>query len=249
MRKRNENFHSDLDIDLCRVINEKTPFDVREAYSALYTNVRYLPIKDKCRKIAVTSYYPGEGKSLVSLNLAKTIAIASPESRVLVVDLDMRCPRLASLFEIKTENPHGMSEYLANIDAEPNFINTSLDNFFVITSGAKTANALGLLSSSRLKSFFEYCEDKFDYVIVDTPPVKVVSDAVLLSDHINGYVLAVRADYSDINGVSDAVNILKSVNGNIFGTVLTSYNTKDKASYGKYSRYGRYGKYSRYVSK
>lgn len=249
MMKKRALDHSDLDVDLNRVLGQHTPFEVREAYSALYTNVRYLPIKEKCRKIAITSYYPGEGKSLVSLNLAKTIAIASPESKVLVVDLDMRVPRLERLSEVKTENTHGMSEYLANIDAEPNFVNIQLANLFIATSGAKTANTLGLLTSSRLKTFFEYCEDKFDYVIVDTPPVKVVSDAVLLSDHIHGYIIAVRADYSDINGVSEAIELIKSVNGNVFGTVLTSYNTKDKATYGKYSRYGKYGKYSTYGDK
>lgn len=246
MRKRDDYFHSELGADLQRVINDSTPFSVKEAYSALYTNVRYLPIKDKCRKIAVTSYYPGEGKTLVSLNLAKTIAIASPESRVLVVDLDMRVPRLANISGIKATNPHGMSEYLANIDKEPNVQNNGLDNFFIVTAGARTANALGLLSSSRLKTFFEYCEDKFDYVIIDTPPIKVVSDAVLLSDHINGYIVSVRADYSDINGVSDAISTIQSVNGVVFGTVLTCYNDKSKSGYGKYGRYGKYGKYGKY---
>nr|MBQ8891074.1 CpsD/CapB family tyrosine-protein kinase [Clostridia bacterium] len=249
-KKKNKKdlYHSSLDVDVRRVIGDDTPFAVKEAYRALYTNIRYLPIEDKCKKIALTSAFPGEGKTSISVNLAYTLAINSPESRILLIDCDMRSPRVAELLEIDASRLHGLSEFLAGIVEAPNVQRTKHPNLSFLSSGATNANTPGLLSSSKMQKLMDYCNENYDYVIIDTPPVNVVSDAILLSSYINGYILATRADFSDTSSVSDAIETLNKAEANILGTVLCSYNAKSGKGYGsyKYGKYGRYG-YGRYA--
>ena len=107
MNKRPHHYHSDIEIDVQRIISDTTPFAIVEAYRSLYTNILYLPIEDKCKKIVITSAFPGEGKTSVSVNLAYTIAINSPESKVLIIDGDMRSPRVNRLLQFTEERIHG----------------------------------------------------------------------------------------------------------------------------------------------
>lgn len=240
-------YHSSIDIDVQRIVGPDTPFAVKEAYRSLYTNILYLPIEDKCKKIVITSAFPGEGKTSISVNLAYTIAQNSPESKILIVDADMRSPRVAELLSADS-SAHGLSEFLAGIDKEPNFTKTIHPNLLFLSSGAGNANSPGLISSSRMKTLIELCDERFDFVIFDTPPINVVSDAILLSENVNGYVLATRADYSDVNSLSEAIGRLNSAEAKILGLVLCSYNAKSGKTkrYGKYSKYGKYGKYGKY---
>lgn len=202
------------------LVNDETPFAISEAFRTLYTNVLYLNIEDKCKKIAVTSAISGEGKSTISINLALTIAQNAENKRVLIIDTDMRRPRVAELMSM--ENGHGLSEYLAGIDEEPNIIEVPERKISVLTSGGTNVNPTKLISSSRLNKLIEYCNERYDYVIVDTPPVDVVSDAMLLHDKVNGYILAVRADHSNITALDECIQKLNSVDSEIYGIALTS---------------------------
>ena len=245
--KSNATSHGNLLIDSRRIIGDDTPFAIREAYRSLFTNVMYLPIESRCRKIVLTSAYPGEGKTSVSINLAYTIAATSPEAKILLVDADMRSPRVAQLLNIDTRDVHGLSEFLAGIDDKPNVLETIYPNLSLLSSGAENANTPALLSSSKMAALTEYCDANYDYVIFDTPPVNVVTDAVFLSDHVDGYILATRADYSDITSLNEAVNTLTRVEAKIFGVVLCSLDTKRAKRYGGYGKYGKYGRYGRYA--
>ncbi|MBR3681169.1 MAG: CpsD/CapB family tyrosine-protein kinase [Clostridia bacterium] len=244
--KRKASYHSDSAIDSLRILSDTTPFAVKEAYRSLYSNVLYLPIESRCKKIAVTSAYPGEGKTSISINLAYSIAENSPESTVLIVDSDMRSPRVAELINKENHGVHGLSEYLAGIDAVPNFQPTVHPNLSFLSSGATNANTPGLLSGSRMEAFIQLIDESFDYVIFDTPPVNVVADAVLLADRIDGYLVATRADFSDTNSFGEAVKKLETAGAKVFGVVLCAYNAKSGKGYGKSGRYGRYGKYGKY---
>ena len=104
------NSHSNILADARRIINDDTPFAVKEAYRTLYTNLMYLPMESSCKKIVFTSAYPGEGKTSVSINIAYTIANTSPEARVLLIDADMRSPRVAQLLGIDTEEAKKRAE-------------------------------------------------------------------------------------------------------------------------------------------
>ncbi len=242
--------HDSVLNDKSRLINDRTPFAISEAFRTLYTNVLYLPIQDACKKIAVTSGFSGEGKTYTSINLALTIARSDSEHKVLLVDSDMRKPRISHLMKEIKPNAHGLSEYLAGIDSVPNIQQTNLPNLSVLTSGSESANATALISSSRFDSMMEALEGKYNYIIFDTPPANVVSDAILLNDHINGYFVIARADYSDINEISDLLETLSGIGANVFGICLTAISPKSISSkysrYKKYSRYGRYAKYANY---
>lgn len=235
--------HSNILADARRIINDNTPFAVKEAYRTLYTNLMYLPIESSCKKIVFTSAYPGEGKTSVSINIAYTIANTSPEVRVLLIDADMRSPRVAQLLGIDAEEKHGLSEFLAGIDETPNLTETIYPNLSLLTSGAESVNTPALLASSKVEKLAAYCEANYDYVIIDTPPINVVSDAIFLSGHVDGYVIVTRADYSDINSVSDAVDKLVKVDAKVLGSVLCSLDTKRMTGYGKYGKYDGYSKY------
>lgn len=220
--------HSTDKMDSLRLINETTPFAINEAFRTLYTKIVYLPISDKCRKIAITSAVSGEGKTYISINLAITLARNSENKKILLVDLDMRKPRVARILSKyrKGSKPSGLSEYLAGIDSEPNIIDTDIPNFSILFSGKDSSNAIGLLNSGRMDELLDLLAEKYDYVIFDTPPVSLVSDAAVIADKVNGYIITVRSDYSNVNHISNAIDNLTNVGGEIFGLVLTSANPK-----------------------
>ena len=103
------------------LINNTFPFAVLEAYKSLYTNIVYSGIESNCKKIAITSAVPSEGKSTIASNLACTIAQNSDKSRVLLIDADLRAPAICDIFSADS-SVHGLSEYLAGVDTEPNFV-------------------------------------------------------------------------------------------------------------------------------
>ena len=151
--------HSSIATDSKRILKEDTPFAITEAYRALYTNILYLPIESKCKKIAVFSAVPGEGKTTVSINLAYTIAANSTESKVLIIDADMRKPRVASLLGLSGKKMSGLSEYLAGIDDTPALVSTKYDNLYFLPSGAVNANSPALLSTAKMKKLLEILEE------------------------------------------------------------------------------------------
>lgn len=227
--------NTDQYIENPRAINENTPFAIKEAYKALYTNVRYLNISGKCKKIAVTSAVSGEGKTTVSVNLALTLAQNLEDKRILLIDADMRCPKVASALGLNTK-ARGLSEYLAGIDGDPNFEYVAEHKLMVLTSGGPNVNPTKLISSERMRKLIDACEEEFDYIIIDTPPVTVVTDAALMVSNVNGYIVAVRYDYSNMNRLNECISSLEQVGGEVFGFVLSD--VKMKKDNGGYSRYG-----------
>ncbi len=228
--------HSNDRVDELRLIDENTPFAINESFRALYTKVLYLPIEGRSKKIALTSAFSGEGKTYISINLAITLAKNSENKKILLIDADMRKPRVARILSKYSENStndHGLTEFLAGIDEKPNIVETDIPNLSILFSGKESANPIGLINSKRMDELLQSCEGEYDYIILDTPPVTVVSDAVLFADKIDGYIMAARADYSNINSLSEAVDIVKNVGGEVFGVVLSSVNPKN--SRGNYS--------------
>ncbi len=223
-----------------RLLNKDTPFAINQAYKTLYTNILYLNIEDKCKKIAITSALPAEGKTTLSCNLALTLAQNLEEKKVLLVDCDLRSPKVWRLFGFQ-KNAHGLSEYLAGIDEEPSLNFISQYNLTVMTAGSKSINPTKLIGSQKMKSFIEYCNENYDYVIVDTPPIDVVTDALLLNGLVNGYIVSTRADKSDIKSLSECVDQINRIGAEIYGFVISDLKLKaNDTKYGKYSRYGDY---------
>ena len=231
--------HNNDKADINMLLSEKTPFAIREAFRTLYTNIIYLPIADACKKIAVTSALPGETKTYVSINLAITLAENSDNKKILLVDMDMRKPRVARLIKQKygLDSKIGLSEYLAGITEEPNIIETNVPNLSILFSGASCSNPAGLINSARMAELIKSCEEKYNYIVFDTPPVNVVSDATLLANKINGYLIATRADYSNVNEVADALDALDKANANVLGFVLSDVELKKTHGYGYRRKY------------
>ncbi len=226
--------HDDDSLEAIRLLDEQTPFAIREAYLKLCTNIMYLPNEKRCKTIAVTSAIPGEGKTLASINIAIGLSEYIDKSKVLLIDSDLRRSRIQRLLGDMDNNCHGLSEYLAGIDDEVNIIKSSVnEKIDVIYAGASTPNPAGLLSSSRLGALIQQLEEKYTYIIIDTPPVNIVTDALLYASYVSGYIISVRADYSNVNLVNETIRNITDVNGKVFGTVLNSFNPK-------YERRGNY---------
>ncbi len=241
--KKQSSSHSNDKTDAARVISDNTPFAVKEAFRGVYTNLIYMPIEDKCKKFVISSPCTGEGKTYVSINLAITIAQNLESSRVLLIDADIRSPRIEKLMS-SASHVHGISEYLAGIDERPNFCDTKVPNLKVLYSGARSANPSRLINTERMNQLFQLCDERFDYVIIDTPPLNLVSDALLFSDKVSSYLLVARADYSDVNTLSVAISKLEQVEAEIGGIILCNVNPKRiSGKYGTHSKYGRYRKF------
>ena len=224
-----------------RILSAKSSFVVSEAYNKLRTNLMYTLADKKCPVIGVTGSFKGCGKSLTLANLA--IALSQLGKRVLVIDCDLRSPVQHRIFNLK--NKTGVSEILGgfqqgNINvAQPK----EYPNVSVLTGGRVPPNPSELLAGARMEKLVALAKKSYDMVIIDLPPINVVTDAGVISGLVDGYLFVVRAGIDDNNAVYDAIATLKQMNANILGTVLNDVNVEQNAK--RYGRYGRYG-YGRY---
>lgn len=233
-------------------------FDAKEAYKLLRTNVMFtLPGNNgECRVIGVTSAIRGEGKSTCSINLAYTFAQTG--AKVLLIDMDMRLPSIAKKLNVNPSYGSGLSDYLIG-NASKQQIIFSIDNYKnwkVIFSGSIPPTPAELIGSSNMKNLIEELKNEFNYIIIDLPPVNVVSDALVAKDICDGFILIVREGYSDKRSLADCIRQMEFIDANVLGFVMVdssgvvgSYGRK----YGRYSKYYRkrskYGYYSKYYKK
>ena len=214
-------------------------FDAKEAYKLLRTNVLFTLPDKKCRKIGITSANRGEGKSTVAINLAYTISATN--NKVLLIDLDLRLPSINK--KLKVDYKYGIVDYLAGNASEDQIINKSnYQNWDIIYSGSIPPTPAELIGSEKMKKYISELEKKYDYIIVDLPPVNVVTDAAVAKDIVDGFILVVRENYSDKHSLSDCLRQLEFLDTNILGYVMVDA-VSGGSKYGKrYSKYGRYYK-------
>jgi tyrosine-protein kinase Etk/Wzc len=150
---------------------------------------------DKCKTIFVTSSIPKEGKTFVSINLAATIALTS--KKVLIIGMDIRNPKLNDYITLPTV---GLTNYLAKNDQNINDYIVKIDkydNLYALPSGVIAPNPVELLSSSKINELFTTLKKEYDYIIVDTPPVSLVTDTLLVAKNADAFVYVIRANYLD----------------------------------------------------
>lgn len=206
-----------------KVIKEDTDFLITEAYNELRTNLRYTLRKDGCKRILVNSPISQDGKSTISTNLG--ITIAQTGARVLLMDCDLRKGRLHNFFKLKS-NP-GISELLIGLAKEKDVIqNTRYDNLQVITLGKIPPNPTELLSGGQMEELLKSLEKNYDYIIIDTPPVNVVSDALSLSKLVDGVLLVVREKVTSHPNISSAISKLEFVEAKIIGFAFNGVSIK-----------------------
>lgn len=210
-------------------IVEKKPKSIAaEAYRSLRTNIQYSSFDKKYQTLLITSSNPGEGKTTVAGNLA--LVLAQGESKVLLVDCDMRRPSLHKKFKIS--NTYGISDLLVGKQKFEEAAYKYNDNLTVLPGGKIPPNPAEMLSSKAMTAFLEEMKKHFDYIVLDTPPLQAVSDAQILSTKVDGSIIVVRAGVTKKDVVQNSVSIIKKVNGNIIGTVLNAAEyKKDKYYY------------------
>lgn len=225
-----------------RLIKGKENYRAQEAYRMARTNLLYSGGgKDERMVFGFTSAAPGDGKSLTCANMA--ISFATSGKRVLLLDCDMRKPTQDTAFGVSTER--GLSEYLAAICDAPEILPTSRPNLYLLPAGHCPPNPAELLYSPRFAELIARVQKEYDCVFIDLPPVNILSDATIIAPHVKGYVLVVRASYSDSRAVQTAVNAIEAVGGTVSGFILNDVDFEEGGYYGRYGKYkrGGYGKY------
>jgi capsular exopolysaccharide synthesis family protein len=199
---------------------------VSETYRMIQANLKFLSSDNKLKIIAVTSSVPKEGKSTVSANLAA--AIAQLGRRVLLIDADMRHPSQQDIWELtKTE---GLSEVLvgqADFWAASCKVTDTLD---VLTAGVRPSNPLALLDSTEMASLIKIFSDKYDFVVIDTPPLIGTADALTLGQLTDGILLVARVGVVDYGSVKAAKEMLERTGQNILGLVVNAAIQKDRST-------------------
>lgn len=216
-----------------RLLTNHHEFYITEAYKALRTNVIFSLAGEKSSHvIMVTSSFPSEGKTTTSSNLALSLAEAGKHT--LIVDCDLRKPKLGRLFNVKSDV--GLTSALMDQDKIMSSIfQMQGSTLYIMPAGHIPPNPSELLSSKNMKNVVETLRNTFDYVILDTPPVNVVTDAIALSPYTDGTLFVVRSGRSERNAVQRALDQLSISNTKILGVVMTDV-AESAAGYGAYDR-------------
>lgn len=225
--------------DQITVINDSTPFEVREAYRLLRANIQFLCPHDGCKVICMTSSVAHEGKSSVSFNLASVIA--SSNAKVLLLDADLRASHIQESLGIKSRT--GLSDVLAGLNVKEDYsdIIHRVDEFpglDIILAGKVPPNPSELLASDRMTRLLDDLKARYDYIIIDGTPLCLVADMLVLSPYIDGYLVVVRAEMTNKKMLNNTVSIIKRINGKVLGFILTRKKVKKSKHYGDY--YGSY---------
>lgn len=219
------------------LVIEKSPKSVpAEAYRTLRTNIQYASFDKELRRILVTSSGPGEGKSTTAANLA--LSIAETGKSVLLIDCDLRKPSVHKKFKISNEK--GVTNFLLGEVTFEQATKVYKNKLFIMTAGTIPPNPAEMLSSNKLKNFLKRISDKFDMIIIDSPPVMAVTDAQILSTITDGVILVITSGQTEKAMAIKAKESLKKVNANIIGVVLNRLKEENGKSYG----YGYYYYYN-----
>jgi len=230
--------------------NEKTlhknlEFTATEQYKLLRTNLSFtLPEDQGCNVIGVTSSIRGEGKSTTAINLS--YVLAENEKKVLLIDGDLRIPSVAKKMGI--EKGKGLTDFLMKKEKNiESFRSNILPNWYILPSGEIPPNPSELLGSQRMEKFLNKMKEEFDYIIVDLPPVNIVSDALSIASYIAGMIVVIREEYTEKRELEQCFRLLKLSNANVLGCVMNESENSSN-SYGRYKRY-KYYKYYKYYYK
>ncbi|MGM9661007.1 MAG: CpsD/CapB family tyrosine-protein kinase [Faecousia sp.] len=227
-----------------KTIGANLNFAAAEAYKLLRTNLAFsLPVKDGCQIIGVTSALRGEGKSTTAINIAYTIA--QTQKNVLLIEADLRLSTIAKRLQLRPRP--GLTNFMIGQYRGNDVLQKSglHPNLWVITAGDTPPNPAELLGSKPMEVTLKAMSELFDVIIVDLPPVTAVTDALVVSKHLDGMLVVVRQDYCDRAAVDETVRQLRFADTKILGFVMTGADTHKKT----YKRYGSYGDYRQHASR
>lgn len=222
-----------------RLTDPDTPFNVVESYKSIRTNILFTIATSEKKVVVVSSPDASEGKSTSAANLA--IALAQTDSRVLLIDADMRKPVQHKTFKVK--NSEGLSTLIIQkSDIEKSIKRNVTENLDLLPSGPMPPNPSELLTSEQFKKLLEEFSQNYDYVIIDTPPINVVSDAMVMQDQISGIMLVLRYAATTYDELSTCMKQIELAQANLLGFVLNDVRYNHGAGYYNYKyKYKKYG--------
>ena len=214
-----------------QILNKNSSFAAQEAYKSLRTSVRFALRDSGCKRICMTSAMASEGKSITMLNLA--ISVAMDGQKVLLIDADLRRPSQARML-LEKATP-GLSNVLAGMVSPEEAIRPELyPNLDVLFSGDVPPNPSELLGSDRMRDLIEEMSKKYDYILVDTPPVILVSDAAIVANLLDGVLLLVRQGKSKKDELKRAIANLELAGITPMGIVLNGVELREGKDYTYY---------------
>ena len=220
----------------------KLTYSIRESFKTLRTNLLFSG--SDVKTVLLTSCVSNEGKSTVSLELAKSLAAS--DKKVLLLDTDLRKSVFVTRYTDCIDSVLGLSEFLSSqASLEDVLYETNIENLHVISAGAVPPNPVELLGSKKFEEFLHQMREKYDYVLIDASPLGLVIDASVISAFCDGAVLIIAADEISYKFAADVKEQLQKSNCKILGAILNRVQVKTSKYYSKYygQKYGRYGYY------
>lgn len=241
MNKNDKKKQTTQELDLNKILQpDSSSFSTVEAYKVARTNIMFsLAEETGCKKIVVTSALPAEGKTTSTLNLG--IVFAQVDARVLVVDADLRRPKIHQYLGEK--NKEGLADYLAGFAGLKDIIRTREDlHLDYISSGHIPPNPAELLSSSKMEEMLSELSESYDYILIDTPPVTVVADALVLAKLVSGVLVIAKQKQTPHDALKKTMASLEFAEAKVLGFLINE-TVQEKRYYSKkYYKYGyKYG--------
>lgn len=214
-------------------VNDKPKSIISEKFRGIRSNIMFSRAKDEITSLIVTSEKPAAGKSIISANIATTYAQAG--YKTLIIDGDMRKPTQNYLFE--EANYDGLSNLIiGKSDYDKAIRSTRVPNLDLLTSGPIPPNPSELIDSDKFYEIYNELLRRYDFVLIDTPPVNTVTDAQVFLQHVKDAILVIDAENNNKNEVKKAKSLIEKADGKLIGAVLNK-TPKDKSS-SYYSYYG-----------
>lgn len=227
-------------VELKRIM--KDDYNYKEAIKTLRTNIQFCG--NSIHVVMFTSAMPDEGKSDVSFALAESLSQIG--KKTLMVDADIRKSVLVSRYQLEHE-VNGLSQYLSGQKTlEEAIYQTNIENLDVMFAGPYSPNPAELLEEELCGEMFRELREKYDYIIVDTPPMANLIDGAIVARHCDGAVMVIESGAISYRLEQKVKNQLEKTGCRILGVVLNKVDLHSEKYYGKYGKYGRYGKYKKY---
>ncbi len=231
---------SRLIVDLNRDMKEN--YNYNEAIKTLRTNIQFCG--SNIQTIMFTSALPDEGKSDIAFAAAQSMAQIG--KKVLLIDADIRKSVLVTRYQLKAEVA-GLSQYLSGQkEIEEIIYDTNLENLSVIFAGPYSPNPAELLEEELFESLLDYACERFDYVVIDTPPMANLIDGAIVAKGCDGAVMVIESGAISYHLEQKVKSQLEKSGCRILGVVLNKVDIYNKAYYGKYGKYEKYGRYETY---
>jgi capsular exopolysaccharide synthesis family protein len=216
---------------------------VAEAIRACRTALFFEAKTRGSKVIQVTSALPSEGKSVVAGNLA--VSIAQAGKRVVLIDGDLRRPQLSDNFALEAEN--GLTDILnGHCDPTDAIHATSVDNLDVIPAGPIPVNPAEALTLPEVDDLIDWLRERYDFVIIDTPPLLIVTDPSIIAGHVDGVLVTLKVRRKSKHNAREAMGMLRNIGANVVGLVINA--SDDTSASDGYKGYG-YHRFGRHASR